>query len=181
MTVKDSGPVVISRPDPGEYAPFYRGYIERVPDRPLLEQLARQGEETRGWLAALSAEKARYRYAPDKWSVTEVVGHVCDSERVFAYRALRIARGDTTPLPGFDEKAWMGAASFDGRGLPDVLAELVAVRQATLALLRGLDQAAYVRTGVANDTPVSVRALAHIIAGHELHHLAVLRERYGVG
>lgn len=177
----DSGHVTIARPDPGEYAPFYRGYIERVPDRPLLEQLARQGEETRACLASLSAEKARYRYAPDKWSVTEVVGHVGDSERVFAYRALRIARGDTTPLAGFDEKAWMGVATFDGRGLPDVLAELVAVRQATFALLRGLDEAACVRTGVANDAAVSVRALAHIIAGHELHHVAVLRERYGIG
>lgn len=181
MTAPDSRTVSIERPEPEEYAPFYRGYIERVPDRPLLDQLARQAEETRARLAPLSAEKARYRYAPDKWSVTEVVGHIGDSERVFAYRALRIARGDTTPLPGFEEKEWMKVADFYRRGLADVLAELVAVRQATLALLRSLDAAAYARRGVANDNAVSVRALAHIIAGHELHHLAVLQERYGIG
>jgi hypothetical protein len=180
VTAADPGPVVIARPEPGEYDAFYRGYVERVPDRPLLEHLARQGEATRAQLAAVSPEKARYRYAPGKWSVCEIVGHLGDAERVFAYRALRIARGDTTPLAGFDEKAWMTVADFDRRGLPDVLAELVAVRQATLALLRGLDEEACLRKGVANDATVSVRAIAHIIAGHELHHLAVLRERYGI-
>jgi hypothetical protein len=180
VSAADAGPVVIARPEPTEYAEFYRGYVERVPDRPLLEHLALQGEATRALLAAVPPEKAGYRYAAGKWSVCEIAGHLGDSERVFAYRALRIARGDTTPLAGFDEKAWMTMAGFDRRGLPDVLAELVAVRQATLALLRGLEEAAYLRQGVANDATVSVRAIAHIIAGHELHHLAVLRERYGL-
>ena len=171
----------IARPEPGEYAPFYRGYVERVPDRPLLEQLARQGEETRVWLAALPAEKAGYRYAPAKWSVTEVVGHVCDSERVFAYRALRIARGDATPLPGFDENAYVPVAKFDGRSLADLVGELRTARAATLALLRSLDPDAWRRRGTANGKPVSVRALAYMIPGHERHHLDILRTRYGVG
>jgi hypothetical protein len=180
VTAADSGRPAIARPEPGEYGEFYRGYVARVPEGSVLEHLARQGEATQKRLAALTAEKALYRYAPGKWSVTEIVGHIGDAERVFAYRALRIARGDTTPLPGFDEKAWMQVADFDRRGLPDVLAELAAVRQATLALLRGLEPAAYPRSGVASGANVSVRALVHIIAGHELHHLAVLQERYGI-
>jgi hypothetical protein len=180
MTAPDAGRPVIARPGSGEFAEFYRGYVERVPEGSLLEHLARQGEATQERLGALPPEKARYRYAAGKWSVAEIVGHVGDAERVFAYRALRIARGDTTPLPGFDEKAWMQVADFDRRGLPDVLAELAAVRQATLALLRGLEPAAYPRSGVASGANVSVRALVHIIAGHELHHLAVLQERYGI-
>jgi hypothetical protein len=112
--------------------------------------------------------------------VTQVAGHLSDCERVFAYRALWIARGDTTPLPGFEEDDWMKAAPFGHRELADVLAELASVRQATLTLLRGLDAPAFTRTGTSNSAPISVRALAYCIAGHELHHLSVLRERYGI-
>jgi hypothetical protein len=113
--------------------------------------------------------------------VAEVVGHVTDAERIFAYRALRIARGDATPLASFDENAYVPAGSFDRRTLPDLLDELATVRHATLTLMRGLPAEAWARSGVASGRPVSVGALAYIIAGHELHHVAILRERYGIG
>lgn len=169
-----------ARPEPDEYPESYRSYIARVPKGDLLAHLARHIEDTRALLAPLPPEKARFRYAEGKWSVTEVVGHVTDAERIFAYRALRIARGDSTPLPGFDENAYVPAARFDRRPLAEVLDELAAVRAATLALLRSLDAEDFARRGVANGLTISARALAYVIAGHELHHLSVLRERYGV-
>ena len=121
-----------------------------------------------------------HRYAPGKWSVKEVVGHMIDGERVFSYRALRVARADTTPLPGFDENAWVPAAHFDRRPMPDLVADYQTVRAATVALFSSFEEEALVRMGTANDQPISVRALAHMIAGHELHHVAILRERYGL-
>src|SRR4029077_5181557 len=119
-----------------------------------------------------------HRYAPGKWSIKEVIGHVSDAERVFSHRALRFARGDRTRLPGFDEKAYTPAGRFDARPLPDLAAELDAVRHATIALFAGLDSEALARRGPANNKEVSVRALAYIIAGHERHHVGILRERY---
>jgi transposase len=172
---------MIARPAPSEYAPFYAGYVERVPEGDLLAQLARQLDETRALLGGLPPSRAVHRYAAGKWSVAEVVGHVTDAERIFAYRALRIARGDATPLASFDENAYVPAGSFDRRTLPDLLEELAAVRHATLTLMRGLPAEAWARSGVASGRPVSVGALAYIIAGHELHHVAILRERYGIG
>jgi len=112
--------------------------------------------------------------------VKEVVGHMIDGERVFSYRALRVARADTTPLPGFDENAWVPAAHFDRRPMPDLVADYQTVRAATVALFSSFEEEALVRMGTANDQPISVRALAHMIAGHELHHVAILRERYGL-
>jgi uncharacterized damage-inducible protein DinB len=144
----------------------------------LLETLERQCVETARLLEKIPESKALYRYAPAKWSIKEVLGHLADSERVFAYRALRFARGDTTPLPGFDEQVYAPAGRFDERSVADLGAELGAVRRATIALFGGLDEEALARRGTANGTEVSVRALAYIIAGHELHHLTVLRERY---
>ncbi len=170
-----------SRPEAGEYAPFYASYVQRVPEGNLLEHLERQGRKTAALVRALPPEAAHHRYAPEKWSVVEVLGHMADAERVFAYRALRIARGDATPLAGFDEKAYVPAAGFDRRALAEVLEEFEAARRSTLALLRGFDVVAWERRGLANANPVSVRALAHIVAGHELHHLEILRTRYGVG
>lgn len=172
---------MIPRPAPSEYAPYYAGYINRVPEGDVLGQLARQFDETRALLRDLPPGRAVHRYAAGKWSVAEVVGHVTDAERIFAYRALRIARGDVTPLASFDENAYVPAGSFDRRTLPDLVDELAAVRHATLTLLRGLPAEAYERSGVASGRPVSVRALVFIMAGHELHHVAILRERYGIG
>jgi hypothetical protein len=171
---------LIPRPATTEYGPFYNGYISQVPDGDLLTILEDQRRNTQQLLGALPEAKALYRYAPGKWSVKEVVGHLTDSERVFGYRALRFARGDAQPLAGFDETAWVPAGGFDRRSLPDLLAELDAVRRATIALFRGLDAAALARKGKANNLEITVRALAYVIAGHERHHVGILRERYHV-
>jgi hypothetical protein len=171
---------LIPRPEATEYAPSYGAYVSLVPGGDLLAILEDQGRETQQLLAALPAATALHRYAPGKWSVKEVVGHLSDSERVFSYRALRFARGDAQPLAGFDEQAWVPAAGFDRRPLPDLLAELDAVRRTTIALFRGCDAAALARKGTANNREITVRALAYVIAGHERHHLGILRERYRV-
>lgn len=166
------------RPDPTEYAPFYEGYISAVPDGDLLNLLQQQIEDTLRTVAHLPESRGSFAYAPGKWSIKEVLGHMADAERVFAYRALRFARGDATPLAGFDEQAWTPRSGAGERTLADLSAELGAVRGATLALLRHLPAQAPLRRGQANDREVSVRALAWIIAGHERHHLRILRERY---
>lgn len=167
-----------ARPERSEYNSHYQPYVVEVPDGDLLATLSAQRDSTAAVLAGIPESKAGYRYANGKWSIREVIGHVADAERVFSYRALRIARGDTTPLPGFDENAWMPFAGFDRRPLAEVAAELAAVRGSTLALFRSFDQEAWVRVGSASGHPVSARALAWIVAGHERHHARVLHERY---
>lgn len=147
------------RPDASEHAPYYAGYIARVPDGDLLKTLEQQDEETMALLSGVPESKAGLAYAPGKWSLKEVIGHLADAERVFAYRALRLARGDQTPLAGFDEKAWVPNAGCAGRTLADLLGELRAVRAATLALLRHLPKEAATRRGTANGAEVTVRAL----------------------
>jgi hypothetical protein len=171
---------MIARPEPTEHIPYYRKYIDLVPEGDLLALLDTQHRATQAMLAPLTPQQARHRYADGKWSVTEVIGHLADSERIFAYRALRFARADTTPLPGFDEKAYTPAGRFDDRSLGDVAAEFAAVRAATVALFRGLAGDALARTGIASNGVVSVRALAYIIAGHERHHVALLRTHYEI-
>ena len=166
------------RPDASSMPQFYSRYVEAVPDGDILETLQRQGAETQAFLGALDAAQASHRYAPGKWTVKQIVGHLADGERVFAYRALSFARRDATELPGFEEDDWAAANSCEQRPLQAVLAELAAVRQATLALFRGLEDEAWDRQGTANGRRISVRALAWMMAGHELHHLRVLRERY---
>ncbi len=168
----------IPRPDATEYVPYYGKYIGKVPEGDVLRTLEDQRRDTQQLLAGLSEAKALHRYAPGKWSIKEVIGHLADTERVFGHRALRFARADETALPGFDENAWVPAGKFDARSLTDLAAELDAVRHATIALFRGLDPAALARRGTANNNGVSVRALAWIIAGHERHHVALLHERY---
>jgi uncharacterized damage-inducible protein DinB len=166
------------RPADHEYAPHYAGYVARVPDGDIMTLLARQMEETSAFLAGLTEAQGNHRYAPGKWSIKEVVGHMADAERVFAYRALRFARGDATPLAPFDENAWVPEAGCDQRTLKDLTEEFRAVRHATIPLVRSLTDETAVRTGTASGRTVSVRALIYISLGHELHHLAVLRERY---
>lgn len=171
----------VGRPEPDEIPSLYVGYIKRVPELDPVMACAAQIEDTTALLRGLSETDALYRYERGKWSVKEVVGHLADTERILAYRALRIARGDTTPLPGFDETAYVPAAKFDGRSLTDLIGELRTVRAATLALLRTFDADAWRRRGTASGKPVSVRALAFTIPGHERHHVEILRTRYGVG
>jgi hypothetical protein len=171
---------MIERPGPDEYAEFYAGYIARLPAGDVLELLARQQEQIAALVAAVPAERETFRYAPGKWSVREVVGHLGDAERIFGYRALRFSRGDEAPLPGFEENSYVEQSSFDARPLNSLAAELAALREANLLLFRGLAPEAWHRRGEANHHPVSVRALAFILAGHLHHHLGVLRERYGI-
>ena len=169
----------ISRPEPGEYASFYAGYVDEAKGiSDLLVHLARQGDETRKLFTALTDAQAEFRYAPGKWSIKDIVLHLADAERVFSYRLLTFARKDSSSLPSFAEDGWAASASAGVRGIAGLAAELHAVRSATVALLRGVDEDALTRQGIASVNPVSVRALAWIIAGHELHHLTILRERY---
>lgn len=168
----------LAAPGADEYAPYYGRYVGRTAGRDVLEVLDTQLAEVPAFFRGIPAALHGHRYEPGKWSIREVLGHVADTERVMAYRALRIARGDTTPLPGFDENAFAAVAGSDGRRLESLLAEWEAVRRATLALFRHLDAEAWTRRGTASDAAVSVRALAHIIAGHTEHHLEGLRTRY---
>jgi uncharacterized damage-inducible protein DinB len=168
----------MQRPDANEFAPYYAGYIERVGARDVLEVLREQRRAMLSLLESVDDEQASFRYAAGKWSLREVIGHVIDSERIFAYRALSLARGEKHPLPGFDEEAYVHAAGFDARSVEDLATEYAAVRNATLTLFEGLPAAAWERCGVANEATFSVRALAYVVAGHEAHHVAVLRERY---
>lgn len=173
-------PIATAEINDDEYNPDFAGYFARAkgagPD--VLAQLAAQGTRTSALLAAVPEARGGFRYAAGKWSIKEVVGHLADSERIMAYRALRIGRGDRTPLAGFDQDPYVAVAGFDARPLADLAAELAAVRVSTLALLSHFDAAALARRGIANDKEISVRALAAIIAGHELHHVAILEERY---
>jgi hypothetical protein len=169
------------RPAPGEYAEFYSGYVARVPTGDIAVLLRDQFIDTRALLASVKPGVADHAYAPGKWTVKEVVGHLADTERVMSYRALRIARGDATPLAGFDENDYVSAASFGDRDLVSLVEELATVRTATIAMFRGLPHEAWPRRGVANAKEISVRALAAIIAGHELHHRELLETRYLIG
>lgn len=171
---------MIEKPAPSEYAPFYAGYISALGDGDILETLENQTSELRQLAAATPADRETYRYGEGKWSVREVFGHMIDAERVFSYRVLRFSRGDETPLPGFDENHFVAASHFDQRPISELIEELVLLRQANLRLLRSLVPEAWTRTGLANNHPVSVRALAFIMAGHVRHHLNILRDRYGV-
>jgi hypothetical protein len=167
-------------PEADESKAFYHGYIAQVPGEEIGTYLETQLPELERLLAPLDEAAARFRYAPDKWSIKEVVGHLADSERIFGYRLLRIGRGDATPLPGFDENAYVPAGDFDARPLASVLGELRAVRQSTIALADGLPSGAWSRRGEASGAVISARALAYIIVGHLTHHARVLRERYRV-
>jgi hypothetical protein len=167
-----------ARPTAGEFFEYYGKYIALVPDGDVRALLERQITETASYIRSRGDNWAMSRYAPGKWSVKEVIGHLCDAERVFSYRALRIARGDTTPLAGFDENTYVPNGNFDARTVADLLEDFVAVRAATLKLVRSFDEAAWSRRGTASEKEITVRALAFIIAGHERHHLGILRERY---
>jgi uncharacterized damage-inducible protein DinB len=167
-----------TRPDATEFAFFYSGYVAGVPEGDIVTILRRGGDEWQAVLAELPESRADYRYAEGKWSIKQVIGHVSDAERIFTYRALRIARGDQSPLASFDENAYAETAGSDRRTLSALAAELRVVREATVALFNSLPDESWTRTGTASGKTVSVRALAYITAGHARHHLKILRERY---
>ncbi|MGA7906723.1 MAG: DinB family protein [Candidatus Sulfotelmatobacter sp.] len=178
QTLVNPAAFVIARPEAGEYAPYYDRYISLVAGTDILATLE---DQRRGMMLLLSGRNEAdgdFRYAPGKWTAKEVLGHVCDSERVFAYRALRIARADASPMEGFEQDDYVRNGPFARRQLSDLIEEYIAVRRATLSLLRNLEEAAWTRRGVANKNEVTVRALAYIIAGHELHHRRLLEEKY---
>jgi hypothetical protein len=172
--------IVVGRPEEGELAPFYAGYVARIVGDDILDILESQRARLVDGLSDLSDDRVDFRYAEGKWSVRQVLGHLNDAERVFGYRALCIARGDTTPLPGFDEQMYMANAPFGECAFDDLLHEFDSLRRSNVLLLRQLDSTAWRRQGTANGAPVTVRALAFIMAGHVEHHLAILRERYQV-
>jgi DinB superfamily len=171
-------PLAIARPAAGEFAPYYAKYIALVKGEDILSALDQQRRDTMKLLSGRDEEDGNYRYAPDKWNAKEVLGHVCDSERVFAYRALRISRADATPLEGFEQDDYVRNGPFAHIPLSEIIEDYIGVRRATLTLFRNLEEAAWPRRGVANKNEVTVRALAYIIAGHELHHRAILEEKY---
>lgn len=166
------------RPQSNDYAPFYGKYVMLVPDGNFLEILDTQLAEMKQLLEPLTEEQAEFRYAPGKWSIKETLGHINDAERIFAVRILRIARGDQTPLPGFEQDDYVRDSNASSRKISDLLEEFVAIRRATIALVRSLDDASWLRRGVASGKQVSVLAIAFIIAGHALHHRNIFQEKY---
>lgn len=170
----------IARPEPSEYNPYHEGYISLVEGDDILAALDAQRRQTMLLLCGRDEADGDLRYAPDKWSVKEVLGHVCDSERVLAYRALRIARGDKTPIEGYEQDDYVKNGPAAQMPMAELIDDYIAVRRATLTLFRNLDEVAWMRRGIANKNEVSVRALAYIIAGHELHHRRILEEKYFV-
>lgn len=172
--------IAIPRPGADEYVPYYETYIRLVPGDDALPTLESHVDRWIPSLRKITDAQALHRYALGKWSVKEVLGHICDGERVFGYRALWFARADQTPLPGFEENEWVPASQTDRRPIGEIIDELQAVRRASVALFRSLDQEMLARRGTANDKIISVRALAWIITGHAIHHQNGLRERYGI-
>ena len=164
------------RPEPGEYAPYAADDIALVTEDDAVEALRACARGTVALFRALPEE--RIAYAPGKWTLKEVLGHLIDDERIFAYRALCVARGDTRPLAGFDEKEYVAATDFEARTFAALLREYAVVRESTIAFFESLTSEEWLRRGVVNGYEASVRGLAFHIAGHELHHLHVVRERY---
>ena len=166
------------RPDSSEFAPYYGKYISLVPDGDIVQTLARERDTTLEVLQSVSAEKSRFRYAAGKWSIRESYVHLIDGERIFSYRALRFARADQTPLASFEQDAYVGPSGADARDWSGIIDEYRVVRAATIALFANLPADAWTRTGIASANPVSVRAVAWMIAGHDVHHRNLLREKY---
>jgi len=171
----------MTRPQPNEAAPYYSKYIDLVTSDEIIPAMKDQFGQTVRFLEGISEEQSLTSYAPGKWTIKEVIGHLSDAERVFSYRALRFARGDGQPLAGFDENAYAPAGRFNERPISDLADEFQAIRSATVHLFRYLDEDEMARRGIANSNPISVRALGFVIAGHERHHAKLLRERYGIG
>ena len=170
----------LARPTADEAAAYYQTYIAEVGGDNIGEQLVEQLFQVERLFAGLDDAAALARYAADKWSIKELLGHLNDSERIFSYRLLRISRGDSTPLPGFDQNPYVVAGRFDDRPLSDLLEEFRAVRLSTVALSSGIPDAAWTERGIASENSVTARALLYIIVGHVAHHLQVLRDRYGL-
>ncbi|MCZ6506435.1 MAG: DinB family protein [Acidobacteria bacterium] len=165
-------------PAQSEYDPFYATYIDSIPGRPILELLAEAPVALAQLLAPVTPEGERYAYARGKWTLREVVGHVIDAERLFAYRALHFARSDPAELPGIDQEIWARSSKASERSLADLLAEFKSLRDANTALFGSFDEETLDRRGVASGVEFTVRALIYVIVGHEIHHRGILRRLY---
>jgi len=168
---------MIERPQADEYSAYAARYVDLVGNGPIIEILEYLQQMTYNFFLRLDPDKASYAYAEGKWTVKQVLGHMADTERVFAFRALAFSR-DATELPGFDQDVYMEKATFNERSLEDIAEEFRTVREATLYLLKSLTDEQSKQKGIASGNPVSVRALAYMIAGHEMHHIKILKERY---
>ena len=166
------------RPQPEECAPYYHLYIQQVEGNNILNSLSNQKEQTLEFLRGLEPPVWSHRYASDKWTVKELMLHVIDTERIFAYRALRIARNDQTPIEGFEQDDYVPFSGADARNPTSIIEEYAAVREASLQLFRQFSPEMWSRQGIASSRPFTARSLAYITAGHELHHLRILREKY---
>lgn len=167
-----------TRPDSADYAPYTEAYVSKVPEGDVVELLHQQIASMSDLFGGMTDRQASFRYSDDKWSLKQLIGHLTDSERVFVYRALRIARGDTTPTAGFDENDFVARSNFDERSLADLLSGFVLNRKSTIAFFSTLDHLAWESKGTADGFSYSVRAIAFVIAGHVEHHLKVIRTRY---
>jgi uncharacterized damage-inducible protein DinB len=166
-------------PEPNEYAPFFAGYVAKADGvTDPIEALETQLNEAIGLLLRLDEAEQNHAYAPGKWTIKELVNHMTDAERIFAYRALRIARKDQTPLAPFDENPYVSAAEPGRIEWQSLMTEFVLVRKSTLQMLRNFPEAAWIRIGIASQVPISVRAMVFIMYGHVAHHLGIIRERY---
>ena len=166
-------------PENGDYPEYYgKKYIKLVPSGDILDLLEQQLHDLVALLTTIGEDKGAYRYGPDKWSIKEVIGHLIDTERVFIFRAMSIARDEKQSLPGFDQDDYVVTGGFDARPVKSLMGEYETVRNASVAFFESLDAASWLKTGMANDVKVSVRAIGYIVPGHEVHHLAILQERY---
>lgn len=167
------------RPESSEYQDYFAGYVSLVPlEGDLISIFREQTKEILSFISTLSEEQGNYRYAPEKWSIKQVIGHLTDTERIMSYRLLRIARGDTTPLAGFEENGYVSTGNFEAFSLKELLDHFMLVRESTLALMISLPEEAWTRIGTSNNGALSVRAQACILVGHDLHHMNILKERY---
>ena len=166
------------RPDPSILTPYQKSYVDLVPNGSLPTIMDQNGRDTVAFLKALPAEKNKYRYAPGKWSIAELVQHIIDTERIFAYRMLCIARGEHAPLPGFEENDYARESGADQRNFSDIVDEFTAVRNATTSLLKSFSDSRLDKKGTSNGKPAYVRSLAFMVAGHEIHHINIIKERY---
>ena len=170
--------IIITFPEPSEHSGFFSSYVQKAQASDLVEGLTASYVFIMGMLQGLSEEQLLHRYAADKWSIKELMVHMMDTERIFAYRVLRFARQDKTELPGFDQDEYIKPAKADHRNIQNILAEYIAVRNATIELFKSFDEEALSQKGTASGNEISVRALGYVILGHEVHHLKIIRERY---
>lgn len=168
----------MNRPSKNEYAEYYERYVSLVEEADIIAAMQSQLNEAEQLFAEITEEKSHYAYAGDKWTIKELLGHLTDGERIFAYRALRISRADETPMEGFEQDGYIENSNFNAMKLADLIEEFALSRKANLILFKNLSENAWLRTGTASDSAVSVRALAYIMVGHISHHIKILRERY---